>query len=964
MTDRGSTNPGIRLDMQQIQLEAQHRWLRPAEICEILRNYQGFHISSEPPDRPPSGSLFLFDRKVLRFFRKDGHNWRKKKDGKTVKEAHEKLKVGSVDMLHCYYAHGEENENFQRRCYWLLEEDSMHIVFVHYLNVKGNKSSMREIEAVRSDSQISNSLSSSFSNQSEALPANAGSPSVTSTLTSAYEDVEHVSGFNYILHAHGGGSGDDVDQSRTLDLATWEEVFEQCTRGLESGSSHPLISTALPAILGITGEDNGDFIQLLDGDIVSNLGSEGPQVQSNLQENNKVELSSAENQDGPYVEDSSYAIKLPLLRSIQAVEGLQKVDSFSKWASKELEDVGELHLNSSSNISWCSIESSNIVDDSSVTPGLQLDNYTMSPSISQDQLFSIDDFSPNWTYTDSKTEVFIHGRFLKPLQEVAKCNWSCMFGEVEVPADVIENGVLCCYAPPLNVGRVSFYITCSNRLACSEVREFEYRPQPSCVDFGQNVDTANTCSSSMNETVLHMRLERLLSLRSSENAYSLSNDVSKQQTIAKIISLMENDECCDVLEVTSSDNRSSPGKILKAMLFYWLVDKVNDDGKGPNVLDNEGQGVLHLAAALGYDWIIQPTLEAGVSINFRDVNGWTALHWAAFCGREKTVALLVSLGAASGALTDPSPEFPLGRTPADLALSNGYKGISGFLAESSLTTHLASLAVNDRNMNGAVEDSITKAVLAISEKTATQGYEGDPSLKDSLAAVCNATQAASRIHQVYRMQSFQRKQIGKYAGNEPGLADERILSLISAKTHKHGPVDEQAHTAAVQIQKKYRGWKKRKEFLIIRQRVVKIQAHVRGHQVRKRYKAVVWSVGILEKVILRWRRKGTGLRGFRPDLQIKGTSTEGMPSEEDDYGYLKEGRRQTEERFQKALVRVKSMVQYPEARAQYSRLLAAVQDIRKKQTSLSIPSSSDCPVVGEEDIIDVEMLLDDDSFIL
>lgn len=39
------------------------------------------------------GSLFLFDRKVLRYFRKDGHNWRKKKDGKTVREAHEKLKV-------------------------------------------------------------------------------------------------------------------------------------------------------------------------------------------------------------------------------------------------------------------------------------------------------------------------------------------------------------------------------------------------------------------------------------------------------------------------------------------------------------------------------------------------------------------------------------------------------------------------------------------------------------------------------------------------------------------------------------------------------------------------------------------------------------------------------------------------------------------------------------------------------
>lgn len=42
------------------------------------------------------GSLFLFDRKVLRYFRRDNHNWRKKKDGKTVKEAHEKKYEASI----------------------------------------------------------------------------------------------------------------------------------------------------------------------------------------------------------------------------------------------------------------------------------------------------------------------------------------------------------------------------------------------------------------------------------------------------------------------------------------------------------------------------------------------------------------------------------------------------------------------------------------------------------------------------------------------------------------------------------------------------------------------------------------------------------------------------------------------------------------------------------------------------
>jgi hypothetical protein len=47
------------------------------------------------------GSVYLFDRKILRYFRKDGHNWRKKKDGKTIKEAHEKLKVSSVYFYLC-----------------------------------------------------------------------------------------------------------------------------------------------------------------------------------------------------------------------------------------------------------------------------------------------------------------------------------------------------------------------------------------------------------------------------------------------------------------------------------------------------------------------------------------------------------------------------------------------------------------------------------------------------------------------------------------------------------------------------------------------------------------------------------------------------------------------------------------------------------------------------------------------
>jgi CG-1 domain len=48
-------------------MEAQHRWLRPAEICEILKNYKKFRIAPEPPSRPPSTNLFSFSVCLVSF---------------------------------------------------------------------------------------------------------------------------------------------------------------------------------------------------------------------------------------------------------------------------------------------------------------------------------------------------------------------------------------------------------------------------------------------------------------------------------------------------------------------------------------------------------------------------------------------------------------------------------------------------------------------------------------------------------------------------------------------------------------------------------------------------------------------------------------------------------------------------------------------------------------------------------
>lgn len=54
-------------DMEQLLSEAQHRWLRPAEICEILQNYHKFHIASESPTRPASMFVSKFPCFLLQF---------------------------------------------------------------------------------------------------------------------------------------------------------------------------------------------------------------------------------------------------------------------------------------------------------------------------------------------------------------------------------------------------------------------------------------------------------------------------------------------------------------------------------------------------------------------------------------------------------------------------------------------------------------------------------------------------------------------------------------------------------------------------------------------------------------------------------------------------------------------------------------------------------------------------------
>lgn len=100
---------------------------------------------------------------------------------------------------------------------------------------------------------------------------------------------------------------------------------------------------------------------------------------------------------------------------------------------------------------------------------------------------------------------------------------------------------------------------------------------------------------------------------------------------------------------------------------------------------------------------------------------------------------------------------------------------------------------------------------------------------------------------------------------------------------------------------------------------------MRGYQARKHHKIICWAVGILDKAVLRWRRKGVGLRGFRSEI--------GSIDESEDGDIIKVFRKQkVEGTIDEAVSRVLSMVDSPDARQQYHRMLEGFREAKVSST--------------------------------
>ncbi|KAI7750997.1 hypothetical protein M8C21_004200 [Ambrosia artemisiifolia] len=947
--------------------EAQFRWLRPAEVLFILENYQDTQLNHQTPHKPPSGSLFLFNKRTLRYFRKDGHTWRRKKDGKNVGEAHERLKVGNLEALNCYYAHGHDNPNFQRRSYWMLHEAMEHIVLVHYRDITIGKHSAGPISTFTLGTsniiQSSNAYTTPLTLSASATESLSGGPTFIEEASQSLLTTSN--GFNLtetrieeidpspdhqinqaLRRLEEQLSLDDLkdigiyyshkEDPNDVDLTINDQIYSG-SEGLQCGSDdyvslqYPVLDKAQDQLNTLSNckTDHGILQQYQQPPMVEfTIPSQQTSIWKDILKYDGNAACDGSLENCVYLSDKNEEL-LPQPQS-DTMEDLAKhhtgeTGGTSILLSQELEDSTFPAYTPPNNMFQSDADLySTLFDQGHIGTPLTSDS---SLTIAQEQKFSIREISPEWGYATERTKVLIIGTFAC---DPSNNEWICMFGDTEVPVKIIQEGVICCHAPPHQPGKVTVCITSGNREACSEVREFEYHEKPN-MQMQTNL-TENDINRSPEELVLLVKfVQMLLSDKLGQNSKStgtgvLTSPMAGEDSWAQIIESVLNGS----LESSKTIDWLLE-EVLKDKLQTWVWFKLQDKDSLP-VLSKREQGIIHIVSGLGFVWALEPILKSGVGINFRDVNGWTALHWAARFGREKMIAELLASGAYAGAVTDPIPQDPTGKTPASIAATYGHDGLAGYLSEVALTTHLLSLTLKESELSKCSADvEAERTVNSISNPRFVN--EDRLSFKDTMAAVRNAAQAASRIQAAFRAHSFKKRkqqEAAENGGYEYGITESDVEGLSAASKVIFG--NSRDHNAALSIQKKYRGWKGRKDFLAFRQKVVKIQAHVRGHQARKNYEIICWAVGIVEKIVLRWHRKGVGLRGFHLD----------SIDENEDEDFVKTFRKQkVDVALSEAVSRVLSMVKSTSARQQYRRMLQKYQQAKAERGGLELEMESE-----------------------
>ncbi|KAJ8467582.1 hypothetical protein OPV22_030134 [Ensete ventricosum] len=849
------------LNVDKLMEDASSRWFRPNEVCAILSNYTLFKIQPQPIDNPASGRVLLFDRKMLRNFRKDGHNWKKKKDGKTVQEAHEKLKIGNEERIHVYYARSEDDPNFYRRCYWLLDRDLERIVLVHYRQTSEDNAFQHVPASVECKEVVSATGKMQYGSPS--TPVNSAGGSAQSEVSGHTFVSEEINSVDCNVSSNGSGSsvlGNCIElQNHELSLheintLEWEELV-----GSTANNNAPIVS----GLSNVTsGNDHCGVDQLKDQEntlVPFKTGNPNPPV-------------AGFNLDDAVCSENA---------NIYNADVLLTQKSFGSWNCINDDSLG-------------------LIDDMQLQPQSSTGDEASPIATSLgDHIFNVTDVSPCWSYCTENTMILVVGNFCELKKHLISSNIYYVLGEICAKAEMVHPGVYRCMAFAQPPGLVNLFLTLDGCTPISQVLNFDYRCLPNTQMDGPVTSSEDGYNKLKSEDYQVQKRLAYLLFTTSNNMSILSSrmplkSLNEAKRFASLTSPLIEKDWINLLKLDSTDGVSSASTgedllevVLRNKFQEWLLLKVAEGCK-----------------TTGHD-------SQGLSLDFRDIHGWTALHWAAYLGREKMVAALLSAGANPSLVTDPTTESPGGWTAADLASKQGYEGLAAYLAEKGLTAHFEAMSLSG---NITTQGRSISATIDNSENLSEQ----ELCLKESLAAYRNAADAADRIQSAMRERAL-KLQTKAVQLVKPEMEATQIVAALKIQHAFRNFNRRKMMKAAARIQSHFRTWKTRRDYVNMRKKAIKIQATFRGHQVRKQYRKIVWSVGVLEKAVLRWRLKRKGLRG----IQVEATKAMKMDTMQESTGeeeFFRISRKQAEERVQRSVVRVQAMFRSYRAQQEYRRM--------------------------------------------
>ncbi|XP_037089641.1 calmodulin-binding transcription activator 2-like, partial [Pollicipes pollicipes] len=606
-----------------------HRWNTNEEIAGILINFESHNewLSKEVKIRPSSGSLMLYSRKKVRY-RRDGYCWKKRKDGKTTREDHMKLKVQGIECIYGCYVHSAILPTFHRRCYWLLQNPD--IVLVHYLNVPypdDNKLILAPSLSLWTErkewtrDELGSQLRPMFSSlQDENLKSDLNS-SVSSTVDLIVDQL----------------------MERQRQVRSSQAVAQLqcgCAEGACAGGAHcsnPLrrVTTATASSTVTVSASRASLpTDLFRATFDLSLDD----IQRTLSASMPADLDMAQLEACDKHDQASL------------LDALHYLDDF---------DFESLEVGQSSSASCSPPDSKMQRAAVAVAAAAEPEGGKCEPektSVNMDYregTANITDFSPEWAYPEGGIKVLVAGPWYATTSP-----YSVLFDGVAVPTQLVQSGVLRCFCPAHEAGVAPLQVACEG-FVISNACLFEYKRRAS--DQAPASYPATAPFPSQDDTLVKFTLMQRVQLIESRTEGSLHS-----QSTSPLAALC--------------------GPHLEERLISYCQDLMSRTWLSELACCEEGaQGapsLLHLAALLGYSRLVcsllhwraeNPSLylEAEVDAVRTDQSGDTPLGLTCHRGHTETARLLYQWNHTALRMRNSA-----GLTPLELAREGGHAALA------------------------------------------------------------------------------------------------------------------------------------------------------------------------------------------------------------------------------------------------------------------------------------------------